>query len=220
MPHYYWDSCVFLAYISNEPSRANVIETMLEECRKGSIQISTSMLTVGEVAYASYEKAKQSIDVDAEAKIDSLWKPATRIQLLEVTELVIREARALLRTGLSEGLMPKLPDAIHLASAKRVGVDEVHTYDKLQKYADLAHVIIKEPALIQPQLPYAAPMDQSQVDVVAEPEPVVEKVAVDAKTEENKGEPARSPGGAIEDRPRAGTSGEQSNPRNAPEADA
>lgn len=163
MDHYYWDACVFLSYISNEVGRADIVEAMLEDCQRGDISISTSALTVAEVAYAALEKDKKVADPTIERRIETLWLPATRINLVDVYPVISRDARALMRQGLSLSLIPKPPDAIHLATAKKIGAKEVHSYDRLQKYTVLAGLPVKEPYLFQSRL--TIPMQQGEIQV-------------------------------------------------------
>ena len=35
IPRSYWDSCVFLAWINNEPERAGIVDSLLRSARAG-----------------------------------------------------------------------------------------------------------------------------------------------------------------------------------------
>jgi len=52
----YWDACLFLAWINNEPERAAVVDSLLTSARLGEIEIVTSVISVTEVALAATEK--------------------------------------------------------------------------------------------------------------------------------------------------------------------
>jgi predicted nucleic acid-binding protein len=56
----YFDANVFLAYISSEEGRAGTVQSVIEEARRGEIEIITSILSIAEVAFAAHEKAKDS----------------------------------------------------------------------------------------------------------------------------------------------------------------
>ncbi len=174
---------------------------MLEECQKGTLDISTSTLTIGEVAFAAYEKIAGQVEPSTEQRIDSLWLPATKINLVEVSEFVIRDARAGMRAGLPSNLRPKLPDAIHLATAKRVGADEFHTYDDLGKYSSLFGITVKEPIPIQLPLPDAGPigLPKEPNELQADSDVSISQTA-DVQETETASEVARPQGEAVEDK--------------------
>jgi hypothetical protein len=45
----YFDANVFLAYVGNEAGRADTVQALLDEARRGEIEIVTSVLSVAEV---------------------------------------------------------------------------------------------------------------------------------------------------------------------------
>ena len=49
--------------------------------------------------------------------------------MVEVDQILTFQARDLIRQGLQKGWHLRPNDAIHLATAIRIGVDEFHTYD-------------------------------------------------------------------------------------------
>ena len=55
---------------------------------------------------------------------------------MEFYELIARDAQALIRWALEKGFSLKTADAIHIATADRLGAKEFHTYDeKLYKFS-------------------------------------------------------------------------------------
>ena len=50
---YYADANVLLAYVGNEPGRADIVEALLDEARRGVIEIITSVLSIAEVAFGA-----------------------------------------------------------------------------------------------------------------------------------------------------------------------
>jgi predicted nucleic acid-binding protein len=126
----YWDSCVPLSYVNGTPDRTPVIDELLRHARRGEVELITSVLSITEVAFAASEQADGDLSEEVEDRIDSLWTPDSPIELVEFHDLIARDARGLIRRGVQQkwGKL-KPPDAIHLATANRVGVDRFHTYD-------------------------------------------------------------------------------------------
>ena len=143
---YYWDACVLLSYIEGDADRLPIIEAILADCDAGTAGIATSVLSIAEVAFGKAEKDHKALQPEIESKIDQLWQPPSPVILAEVSELVVRDARSLMRTVLEREYSLKCRDAIHLATAGRFGINEFHTYDKgLFKYADMMKFPINAP---------------------------------------------------------------------------
>ncbi len=149
----YWDASVFLSYVNGEPERLPTIDTLLEESRNGDFTIVTSTLSITEVAFAEMEKTRKVLDSDVERAIDALFHDREVVTLIEFHEVIAREARRLMRRGLTSGRSLKPADAIHLATAVQHGVSVVHTYDgPMAGYADLTELRIEVPATSNPRL--------------------------------------------------------------------
>lgn len=147
IPVYYWDACVLTSYIEDQPDRAPLIGLLLDDARAGKIEIVTSVISQAEVAYANVERVRQALNPVTEQKIDALWAPGSPIVTVEVYPLITARARNLIREGIPRnwtGL--RAHDAIHLATAQQIGVDEMHTYEtKLPRYAETLGFPITEP---------------------------------------------------------------------------
>jgi len=130
LPRYYWDTCVFLAYINGVPDRVPIIDDFLSRSRRGEIEIVTSVLTQIEVAFAAQEKLAKQLDQTVEDNIDKMWADHKAIKIVELHPLLYRDARGLIRFAMQNGWSLKPPDAIHLATASRLQVSEIHTYEK------------------------------------------------------------------------------------------
>lgn len=127
----YWDANVFLSYINGSPAeRLPVLDALLDSASAGEIEIVTSAISIAEVAFARIEQTKRALDPDVEAAIDSLWSDRRTVKLADVHELIAREARTVMRSAVARGWSLKPLDAIHLASARRLGVAQFHTYDR------------------------------------------------------------------------------------------
>ena len=125
----YWDACTWIAYINQEkdiPLESGRLEDRFAMCSKvlrdaeaGNLEIVTSAFTLAEVC--------KSPDVRV-SPIDNLpgFFERSCILIVPVDLAVARRAQSI-QVSLSN-LKP--PDAIHLSSAQRASVSELHTFDK------------------------------------------------------------------------------------------
>jgi predicted nucleic acid-binding protein len=159
----YWDSNIFLTIINEAPAtRLPAIRAIFDDCDEGNIEVYTSILSIAEVAWAESEKKGRILDPDVEAKIDKLWTPPSPIHLVDVHQFIVFEAKALMRNSITkgEGWSLKPADAIHLATAKRMELNEFHTYEPgLNKYAEMVGFKICQP--YTERLSFSGPLDES-----------------------------------------------------------
>jgi len=151
----YWDSDVWLSYISAQSDRIGTIASLLQEVQDNDKQvIVTSIIAKVEVAFASYEKAQVVLDPQVEEMIDALWHDSSIVEVIELNDNIAHIARSLIRESVQRGWSLTPNDAIHLASAQWLQrVHELHTYDtKLHRYSDLIGCDICEPYVLQPRL--------------------------------------------------------------------
>ena len=143
----YWDACVFLSMIEGDADRIPVINAILHEAEKGEVEIYTSTLSITEVAFAKAEKDNKSLDPDVEAKIDKLWQPSSPFKLCDVFDTITIDAKLLIRQSLvSGGRSLKPADAIHIATARHLSVNAIHTYDDtMLRAASLVDFDIEKP---------------------------------------------------------------------------
>lgn len=150
----YWDACVLLAYVEGEPDRADVIEEVLDVARAGTIEIVTSIISQVEVSFAASERSSGVLDDDVVAALDELWSPQSPIATVELFPMIADRSREIIRQGLPRGWTLKPMDAIHLATAQQLAVDEFQTYDdKLGRYSSDLGFPVREPAVAQLRLP-------------------------------------------------------------------
>lgn len=149
----YLDAPVFLSYVNDDQDRAPTIEAIFDEGAKPGLQLFTSELTIVEVAFGVVEQKSKLLDADTESRINNLWAPGSPISLIEYYRLIGEDAKELMRLAITKGWSLKPLDAIHLSTARRMEVQEFHTYDdKLYKYSNDVGFVICEPYTQAPKL--------------------------------------------------------------------
>ena len=151
----YWDADVWLSYVNAVLERFPILDSLLADSSRptGGIRLVTSEVSIVEVAFAASERANRALDASVEAALDALWDDSEAVALAEYHRLIGNEARNLIRLGLTKGRRLKPNDAIHLATARRLGVAEFHTYEKrLQTYSPESGFPIQGPTIPQPRL--------------------------------------------------------------------
>lgn len=133
----YWDSCVPLSYLNNVAERIPTIEELFKQARAEEIELLTSSISRVEIAFAESEKEEGELDAKAEQAIEDFWAPGSPLKTVEFYDLIADSAKALIRQGIEQGWGSLKPmDAIHLATAQRMGVSEMHSYDdRIKKWS-------------------------------------------------------------------------------------
>lgn len=121
----YWDACVFLGLLNQEPYKANACTAVWQEAERGETLIVTSFLTFAEVFRARCEGPARPLRVEDERSVDQLLGQRW-IRAALVDERVAVAARRLMR---AHAECKKPSDGIHLATAALMNVEEMHTYD-------------------------------------------------------------------------------------------
>lgn len=126
----YWDACAWIAYINQEKAiktpdgklenRFAMCEEVLRLAQRKKLEIATSAFTLAEVCKNSEVK---------DSPLDNLpsFFEKSYILIVPVDMAVGRRAQNMQTSGL---VNLKPPDAIHLASAQRANVAELHTFDR------------------------------------------------------------------------------------------
>ena len=153
LPAAYLDANVTLAFISGEEHRVVVVRELLRQGEDGRRQIYTSTLSIVEVAFAAQEKIQRALDDETEASIDRLWPAAGKpIALVEPSTAVMRRARHLVRTAMTDGRSLQAADAVHLATAQVVGATILYTYEdaaRRKAWSELTGLRVEEPSVDQ-----------------------------------------------------------------------
>ena len=127
----YWDSCVFIALISNlmtsqATDRRWHCQRFFDDAINGRIEIVTSVITIAEVVRAEAVPGTPTNPVPQviRQKIEDLFNEPY-LQLVHVDTARAAEARDLTW----QFPQIKYPDSMHLACARYAQVDARHTYD-------------------------------------------------------------------------------------------
>lgn len=121
----YWDACVFLGLINSEAEKHPQCLAVWDEAFAGDTIIFTSFFTWAEVFKKKCEGPAKPLSEEGDKEIEVVLGQKF-IEPVLVDEGIGLSARRLMR---AHPACKKPTDAIHLASALRLGVDEMHTYD-------------------------------------------------------------------------------------------
>ncbi|NJK93077.1 MAG: PIN domain-containing protein [Blastochloris sp.] len=125
---YYWDSCVYVAWLKQESAHADYLDSInaiIESNKNGQCTIITSTITMTEVLSTKFDNNQQEREfVDC----FSFKKHLT----FDVDPPVAMKARELRDYYISNPITDRkllAPDAIHLATAIIYTASEFHTFD-------------------------------------------------------------------------------------------
>jgi predicted nucleic acid-binding protein len=152
----YWDSCAFLGLINTEAGKHKDCVAVWVEVEKGETQILTSFFSFVEVFKAKCEGPAKPLNEDAEDRIAAFFA-SERILPVTLDRRTSELARRLMRRHPE---CKKPTDAVHLATAMLMNVDEMHTYDgsdllklnKLVARQDGEMLVICTPYVAEPEL--------------------------------------------------------------------
>lgn len=126
-PVYYWDTCLFLAWLKDEQRPAGEMDGVretIERHKRREVKIVTSTVTLVEVLQSKYPAGVVGL-------FNDLLKRATRVSVdIKVAAMAhdIRDYYSS-RPGEFDRKTLSTPDAVHLATAILYRADEFHTFD-------------------------------------------------------------------------------------------
>ena len=152
----YWDACAFLGLLNAEAEKHADCRAVWMEAEKGETQIITSFFSFAEVFKAKCEGKAKPLDDDGEDKV-AAFLAAEHILSVTLDRRTGELARRLMRRHPE---CKKPSDAVHLATAILMNVDEMHTYDgsdllklsKLVAKQDGEMLTICTPYVAEPEL--------------------------------------------------------------------
>jgi len=121
----YWDSCVWISVINDEPGRVEICQYLLDCANKREVEIWTSSLTLAEVFKKKCGALTVAIDPTKDVDFETFIQQDFLVEVQVDHEIGVT-ARRLLR---AHAELKKPMDAIHLATAVLNNVDEFHTFD-------------------------------------------------------------------------------------------
>lgn len=153
-PLYYWDTCLFLAWLKDEDRNSGEMDgvrEVIERSKKRDCVIMTSVLT-------SVEVLQSTIPAGVATMFGGLMKRLTRVGIETKIAQLAHDVRDHYQ---KEGRSIKTPDALHLATAIIHRADEFHTFD--EKLIGLSgnvaghRLVICKPVARNPQLDLKPP---------------------------------------------------------------
>lgn len=126
-PIYYWDTCIFLAWIKDEQRKSGEMDgvrEMIDRVKRRQAKIITSTLT-------SVEVLQSKLPAGLERVFNDFMKRIPRISMDSKIAGVAHDIRDYYQQNKNQngGKLLTSPDAIHLATAILYRVTEFHTFD-------------------------------------------------------------------------------------------
>ena len=131
---YYWDTCVFIAWLKNEglPNRSldeiEGIRDVVSKIEKGTVKLITSAITIAEM-----------LECDMPPGATDLFKSLLQRRMMVTISVDIKVAglasnlRSYYKKSKEHEKTLCTPDALHLATAILYKADEFHTFDGSNK---------------------------------------------------------------------------------------
>jgi hypothetical protein len=151
----YWDSDCFIGWLAAEPDKVDDCRTVIRAAERGDLVIVTSSLSIAEVVKLRHRKPIPPADADQVRKF--FRQPY--IVIRELDRFLGEEAQSMVW---DHGVDPK--DAVHVATALRVGVEQLDTFDE--------QLIGKSGAIGSPPLLIGRPLVTEQLELPAPVAPV------------------------------------------------
>ncbi len=130
-PHYYWDTCIFVAWLKDEktrqPGEMDAIRDCIKKFNKRELYLMTSVLTITEISILK-------IPAGTETLLEEVMQ-RPNFSKISIDMRVAKLARDLrnyylVRNQDFRGKTLTVPDALHLATAILYRADEFHTFDE------------------------------------------------------------------------------------------
>ncbi len=153
----YWDSCTFLGLINSEAGKHANCLAVWRQAKSGDAVIYTSFFTYAEVFKAKCEGKAKPLAEEGDKQIERLLGQGFIVGVL-VDEQIGISGRRLMR---HHAECKKPSDGIHLATALRLNVDEMHTYDGSDLLTLNGKVLRADGQPLKICTPYVRPLEES-----------------------------------------------------------
>jgi predicted nucleic acid-binding protein len=132
----YFDTAPIIYYVEDIPPYADLLESVFQAVKSGSLRACTATLTLAETLVIPYRKKNEKLL----KKFETLLTKTPDLTILPLTLDIARET-AKIRAEFSV----KTPDAIQLATARVNGIDYFLTNDKgLKTFTSLQIVLLDD----------------------------------------------------------------------------
>lgn len=129
-PVFYWDTCIFLAWLKNEttrkPGEMDAVTDCLERFKKRELSLVTSVLTITEITVAKIPAGTETLLYEVMQR-PNFTKLAVDIR---IAKLALDLRNYYLNKNGFNGKTLTVPDSLHLASAILYRATEFHTFDE------------------------------------------------------------------------------------------
>lgn len=132
-PVYYWDTCIFLAWLKNEvhrkPGEMDGVREVISKLNKRQLSIMTSVLTITEISVAK-------LPAGSERLLEQVLQRPNMSKLsvdIKIARLACDLRNYYITKNGSDGLTLTVPDSLHLATAILYKPNEFHTFDEHDK---------------------------------------------------------------------------------------
>ena len=126
-PLYYWDTCLFLAWLNDEQRKSGEMDgvrEVVERVKRREVRLMTSVITKIEVL-------SSRIPVGLDSLFEGLMKRVTRLSVDTRVAGLAHDLRDFYQKNPGPGGKKlAVPDAIHLATGILYRADEFHTFDE------------------------------------------------------------------------------------------
>lgn len=164
----YWDACAFLGLINKEVDKHPDCMAVWREAERKKTVIFTSFFTWAEVYKAKCEGQAKPLSEEGDKEIEVVLSQPF-IEAVVVDEGIGLSARRLMRHHQE---CKKPTDAVHLATALRLSVDEMHTYDGSDLLKLNSRVMCADGRLLKICVPAPAPPEEPELP----PAPLLERL--------------------------------------------
>jgi predicted nucleic acid-binding protein len=157
-PLYYWDTCLFLAWLKDETRKSGEMDgvrDIIQRMKRRDVKLMTSVLTIVEV-----------LETKIPVGIDSAFKDLLKRMNRQSVDIRVAALASDLRNHYAKNNQNlKAPDAVHLATAIHYRADEFHTFDdRLLSFSGNVgdhRLIICKPETKAPQLDLRKPQPET-----------------------------------------------------------